>query len=161
MNFSDGSPLQHFFYLSFSNRAPSRLIIGWEGIFNCKGFECNEILHHFTTSKSVRSCVIFIQALTKCFSLPANGTTGMFFGKNNLLSMGEPFLIPNELVFLDLNPCCRSFTVIPTISLCDNASGAPIPSTTRYSQLYRVEPSYMEYVIQSRAFLLFRVGHAE
>ena len=92
MNFSDGSPLQHFFYLSFTNHAPSRLIIGWEGSFDCKGFECNEILHHFTMSKSVRSCVIFIQALTKCFSLPANGTTGMFFGKNNLFINGWTFL---------------------------------------------------------------------
>ena len=67
-----------------------------------------------------------------------------FLARIIFLSMGEPFLIPNELVFLDLNLCWRSFTVIPTISLCDDPSGAPIPSTTRYSQLYRVEPSYME-----------------
>ena len=44
---------------------------------------------------------------------------------------------------------------------CDDPSGVLIPSTTRYSHLYRVEPSYTEQVIQSRIFLLFRVGYAE
>ena len=34
------------------------------------------------------SCVIFIQAPTKCFNLPADGTSGILFGKNNLFING-------------------------------------------------------------------------
>ena len=37
---------------------------------------------------------------------------------------------------------------------CDDPSGVLIRSTTRYSKLYRVEPSYTEQVIRSRVFLL-------
>ena len=34
--------------------------------------------------------------------------------------------------------------IAPTHSSCDDPSGVLIPSTTQYSQLYRVEPSYTE-----------------
>ena len=44
---------------------------------------------------------------------------------------------------------------------CDDPSGVLIPSTTRYSQLYRVESSYTEQVIRSRIFFIFRVGYTE
>ena len=45
------------------------------------------------------------------------------------------------------------------ILICDDPSGVLLPSTTRYSQLNQVEPSYTEKVIRSRVFLLFWEGY--
>ena len=66
---------------------------------------------------------------------------------------------------------CALIESVHVCSSCDDASGVPIPSTTWYSQQYRVEPSYTEYgveyfcysgkIIRCRIFLLFRVGYAE
>ena len=73
-----------YFTSSFTNSSPFWLTIGWEGTFDWKGFEWSGILHRFTMSKILRSCVIFIQASTKCFNLPVNGTTEILFDKNDL-----------------------------------------------------------------------------
>ena len=107
------------FTSSFTSSYPSRLTIGWEGIFDWKGFEWNGILYPFTMSKILGSCVIFIQAPTKCFSLPANGTSGIFFDKNNLFINGWTFLDFHWIGFSEFKCmlkkiCC--WVVIPTIS---------------------------------------------
>ena len=51
--------------------------------------------------------------------------------------------------------------IAPNRDVWDDPSGVLIPIATRYSQLYQVESSYTEQVIQSRVFLLFRVGYME
>ena len=82
-----------FFTSSSNNSSPSRLTIGWEGIFDWKGFEWNGTLYPFTMSEILGSCVTLIQAPTNYFSLPTNGTYGILFDKNNLFT--------NEWIFLD------------------------------------------------------------
>ena len=80
------------FAFNFTSSTPLRLTIGWGGIFDWKGFEWNGILYPFTMFKILGSCVIFIQAPTKCFNLPRNGTSGILFDKNNLFISGWTFL---------------------------------------------------------------------
>ena len=99
------------FTSTFNDSSTSRLTLGWEGVFDWKGFGWNGILHPFTMFKNLGSWVTFIQAPTKCFNLPANGTSEILFDKNNLFIKGETFLIPTELVFLDLNSCWRRLAV--------------------------------------------------
>ena len=65
------------------------------------------------------------------------------------------------------------FAIFGARRMCDDPSGVLIPSTTRYSQLYKVEQlhgvgyaeveyfCYSEWVIRGRIFLLFQVGYTE
>ena len=104
----------------FTNSTPSRLTIGWEGIFDWKGFEWNGILYPFTMFKILGSCVIFIQAPTKCFNLPRYGTSGILFDKNNLFISGWTFLDSHWIVFSEFKSmlkkvCCGLH--VSTISL--------------------------------------------
>ena len=80
------------FTSNFTNSFLSRITIGWEGIFDWKGFEWNGILYPFTMSNILGSCAIFIQAPIKCFNLPANGMCGILFDKNNFFINGCTFL---------------------------------------------------------------------
>ena len=81
-----------YFTPSFINSSPFWLTIGWEKTFDWKGFEWNGTWCPFTISKILGSCVIFIQAPTKCFNLPSNRTSGILFDKNNLFINGWTFL---------------------------------------------------------------------
>ena len=87
--------MDHFFNTSFTSRftksSPFRPTIGW-GISDWKGFEWNWIFHAFTVSKSLESSAMLIQAPTKSFNLPANGTFEIFFDKNNLFISAWIFL---------------------------------------------------------------------
>ena len=103
-----------FFNISFTSRftnSPPFSTHYWLGRDFWKCFEWNGILHPFTMFKILGSCVIFIQAPTKCFNLPVVGMSEILFDKNNLFINGWPFLDSTELVFLDLNLCWRSFAV--------------------------------------------------
>ena len=107
-----------FFNISFTssltNSFPSRLITGWGGIFDWKGFEWIGIFYPFTMSKILRSGVILIHAAknVSIFLLMERLEYLLYLlTRIILLSMGEPFLIPTDLVFLDLSPCWRSFAV--------------------------------------------------
>ena len=87
------------FTSSFTYSSSSRLTIGWEGISDWKGFEWNGILYPFTMSKILGSSIIFIQAPTKCFNLPANETSRILFDKNNLFINGWIFLVSHWIGF--------------------------------------------------------------
>ena len=82
-----------YFTSSFINSSPFWLTIGSERTFDWKVL--NDISFTWcpsTISKILGSCVIFIQAPTKCFNLPSNGTSEILFDKNNLFINGWTFL---------------------------------------------------------------------
>ena len=117
MNFSDGF-FNIFLTSSSTNCSPSRLTIGWEWIFDWKGFECNEICYSFTMSKTLVSCVIFIHAHRKRFNLLVNGTSGIFFDKNNLFINGWTFLDSHLIGFSGFKSMLKKvWVVILTIAL--------------------------------------------
>ena len=99
------------FTSSFTSSSPSWLTIGWEGIFDWKVFEWNGILYPFTISKIFWSCVIFIQAPTKCLNLSANGTSGILFDENNLFISGWIFLDSHWIGFSDFKSMLKKFPV--------------------------------------------------
>ena len=108
------------FTFSFTNSSCSKSTIGWEGIFDWKGFEWNGILYPFTVSKVLESYVVLIQTPTAFFNFPANRMSGELFGKNNLFVNGWTFLDSHRIDFPGFKPmlkkvCCGA--VISTISL--------------------------------------------
>ena len=115
------SPFFNIPFTSSSTNFPSsRLPVGWEGAFEWKGFKWNGIWYPFTMSKILGSCVIFIQALTKCFNLPTNGTSGILFDKNNLCLTWWAFLGSYWIGFSGFKSmlkkaCCSAVT--PTLPL--------------------------------------------
>ena len=108
------------FTSSFTSSSPSQITIGWKGIFDCKDFELNGIFFPFTMSKILGSYAIFIWVPTKCFDLPANGTSGILIDKNNLFIDGWTFLDSHWISFTGfksmLNKVCCGLVTL-TISL--------------------------------------------